>query len=203
MTVSPLGNVTIVPSGIGTTSPGFTFVGTFTYVAYRLEEPPFSLGNSAASLVFFLWVVGLASPVAGRLAERIGWRRLTLAAVGAGACGLLVTLPERLPVMVVGLALVATAMFAGYTATQLGVGDVARRDRGVATALYFSAYYGAGALGAWVPGLAWEKWGWPGVAAAGLGALTVAAGALLLLWLDGRSAKLVGLRVPEGEGGEA
>jgi YNFM family putative membrane transporter len=181
----------------------FTFVGTFTYVPYRLEEPPFSVDTSTASLVFFLWVVGLASPVAGRAAERIGWRRLTLAAVAAGACGLVVTLPERLPVMLVGLALVATAMFAGYTATQLGVGDVATSDRGTATALYFSAYYGAGALGAYVPGLAWERWGWAGVAASGLCSLAVAVAALALLRLDGREAKLVGLRVPGGEGGEA
>lgn len=181
----------------------FTFVGTFTYVAYRLGEPPFSLDTSTASLVFFLWVVGLASPVAGRLAERIGWRRLTLAAVVAGACGLVITLPDRLPVLVIGLALVATAMFGGYTATQLGVGDVAQTDRGTATALYFSAYYGAGALGAYVPGLAWETWGWGGVAASGLCALAVAALALALLRLDDREPKLVGLRVPDCEGGEA
>ena len=158
----------------------FTFVGTFTYVPYRLEEPPFSLGTSEASLVFLLWVVGLASPVAGRIAERIGWRRLTLLAVAAGACGLVVTLSARLPVVVVGLALVATAMFAGYTATQLGVGAAAQADRATATALYFSAYYGAGALGAYVPGLAWEAWGWGGVAATGLCAFATAAVALAL-----------------------
>ncbi len=77
--------------------------------------------------------------------------------------------------VVVGLALVATAMFAGYTATQLGVGDAAQADRGTATALYFSAYYGAGALGAYLPGLAWEAWGWIGVAVCGLCALATAA----------------------------
>jgi YNFM family putative membrane transporter len=71
-------------------------------------------------------------------------------------------------------------MFTGYTATQLGVGDVARADRGAASALYFSTYYGAGALGAYVPGLAWEHWGWPGVAVLGLGSLALAAAALAL-----------------------
>ncbi len=165
----------------------FTFVGTFTYVPYRLEEPPFSLSTHAASLVFLLWVVGLASPVAGRAAERFGWWRLTLAASGAGALGLVVTLPERLPLTVAGLALVATAMFAGYTATQLGVGDATQVDRGAATALYFSVYYGAGALGAYLPGLAWEAWGWAGVAVCGLGALGVATLALAAAnaeWLD-------------------
>jgi YNFM family putative membrane transporter len=169
-------------------------VGAFTFIPYRLEEAPFSLGTSAASLIYFLWVIGLASPLAGRLAERIGWRRLTLAAASLGACGLVLTLPEQLPLIVVGLACVATGMFAGYTATQLGVSEAARTDRGTATALYFSAYYCAGALGAYLPGRAWEAWGWGGVAACGLAALAVALAALVV----GRSRRVVAARVQEG-----
>jgi YNFM family putative membrane transporter len=69
-------------------------------------------------------------------------------------------------------------MFTGYTATQLGVSDVARVDRGAATALYFGIYYAGGALGAYVPGLAWQDWGWGGVAAVGLIALVIAAGGI-------------------------
>jgi MFS transporter, YNFM family, putative membrane transport protein len=178
-TARSLANPRLLAVAVAGAALFFTFVGTFTYVTYRLEEQPFALDTSTASLVFLLWVIGLASPVAGRLAERIGWRRLALAAVVAGACGLVITLPDRLPVVVVGLALVATAMFAGYTATQLGVGDAAHADRGAATALYFSAYYGAGALGAYLPGLAWEAWGWVGVATCGLAALATAVAALV------------------------
>ena len=80
-----------------------------------------------------------------------------------------------LPLLVLGLACIAAAMFTGYTATQLGVSDVARVDRGAATALYFGIYYSGGALGAYLPGLAWQEWGWGGVATAGLVALVVAA----------------------------
>ena len=88
------------------------------------------------------------------------------------------TLPDVLPLLVLGLACIAGAMFTGYTATQLGVSDVASFDRGAATALYFGIYYGGGALGAYLPGLAWQEWGWGGVAATGIGALAVAAVAL-------------------------
>lgn len=157
----------------------FTFVGTFTYVTYRLEEPPFSYSVAVASLVFLLWLTGLTGPLAGRLVDRIGWRRLALAMVALSALGVLLTLPDVLPLLVVGLACVAGAMFAGYTATQLGVSDVAPVDRGAATALYFSVYYGAGALGAYVPGLAWQAWGWIGVAATGIVALAIAATGIL------------------------
>ena len=79
------------------------------------------------------------------------------------AAGLLLTLPNVLPLLVLGLALRRSSDVLGVTATQLGVGDVARVDRGAATALYFSIYYARGALGAYVPGLAWQAWGWGGV----------------------------------------
>jgi YNFM family putative membrane transporter len=169
-----LRNVRLIGVAIGAGALFFTFVGAFTYITYRLEEPPFSYSAAAASLVFSLWLVGLGGPMAGRLAERIGWRRLAFGTIALSASGLLLTLSDVLPVLVLGLALVAAAMFAGVTAAQLGVGDVARVDRGAATALYFSIYYGSGALGAYVPGLAWQTWGWGGVAAVGLAALAVA-----------------------------
>ena len=156
----------------------FTFVGTFTYITFRLEEPPFSLDDTTASLVFGLWVIGVFGPAIGRLAQRTGWRRLAAVSLLLAAVGVSFTVIESIVPVVLGLACLATAMFAGYTATQLGVGDVARTDRGSASALYFSAYYGSGALGAYVPGLAWESWGWSGVTALGFSALGLAAAGL-------------------------
>jgi hypothetical protein len=70
-------------------------------------------------------------------------------------------------------------MFSGVTALQLGIGAAAPVDRGAASAVYFSVYYGAGALGGYVPGLAWQAWHWPGVAGAGLAAAAVAGASLL------------------------
>jgi MFS transporter, YNFM family, putative membrane transport protein len=170
-----LKNPRLLGVSIGGAALFFTFVGSFTFVTYRLEEPPFSYSLGAASLIFLLWLTGLAGPLAGRVADRVGWRRLALGTVLLSATGLLLTLSDVLPLLVLGLACVAGAMFTGYTATQLGVSDVARIDRGAATALYFGIYYTGGALGAYLPGLAWQEWGWGGVAATGLVALAVAA----------------------------
>ena len=180
-----LRNPRLLGVSIGGSALFFTFVGTFTYVTYRLEEPPFSYSVAAASLVFLLWVTGLLSPLAGRVADRVGWRRLALGAVFLCAAGVLLTLPDVLPLLVVGLACIAGAVFAGYTATQLGVSDVARFDRGAATALYFGIYYAGGALGAYLPGLAWQEWGWEGVTTAGFVALAIAAVALAAISLGG------------------
>jgi YNFM family putative membrane transporter len=156
----------------------FTFVGTFSYVTYRLEQPPFDYGTIAGSLVFCLWVVGASGPYVGRLADRVGWRRVALGAIALALCGLLLAFPDSLALIVIGLALVTLAMFSGATAAQLGVVGSTDTDRGTASALYFSAYYTTGALGGYLPGLAWEAWEWPGVALLGLGVLAAAGLAL-------------------------
>jgi MFS transporter, YNFM family, putative membrane transport protein len=157
----------------------FTFVGTFSYAVFRLQRQPFGYGTAVSSLIFLLWAFGVAGPRAGRLAERIGWRRTAFLCVACIGTGLVLTLPDLLPTLVLGLALITVAMFSGVTALQLGIGAAAPVDRGAASAVYFSVYYGSGALGGYLPGLAWQAWHWTGVAGAGLAAAAVAGASLL------------------------
>jgi MFS transporter, YNFM family, putative membrane transport protein len=158
----------------------FTFVGTFSYVVFRLERPPFSFGTAAGSAVFALWLLGFLGPALGTLADRIGWRRLAFCAFATIAAGLAISLPARLPTLVLGLALVTVANWAGVTAAQLGVADASSTDRGTASALYFSIYYFTGSLGGYLPGLAWERFHWVGVASTGWIAVAAAATVLAL-----------------------
>ncbi len=123
----------------------------------------------------------------------MGWRPAALAALACSAAGLLVSLPALLPTLVVGLGLMTLAMFGGATALQLGVLAAATEDRGAASALYFTCYYGCAAAGAYLPGLAWQAWRWDGVAACGLAALGVAA---TLLQLQGYGEFETGWRSP-------
>jgi predicted MFS family arabinose efflux permease len=90
------------------------------------------------------------------------------------------SLPATFPTLIVGLAMVIAGMFGGVTAAQLGVAEVTEANRGVGTAIYFTAYYVAGALAGFVPGLAWQAWRWPGVAALAAGALCIGLAAALL-----------------------
>jgi YNFM family putative membrane transporter len=143
----------------------FGFVGSFTYIAYRLEASPFGYGQTAVSVLFVLWVLGAAGPTAGRLADRVGWRRVAAWAGALALAGLALSLTHWLAAIVAGLGLVTLAMFSAVPAAQLGLSEAADADRGVASALYFTVYYVAGALASWLPGLAWEAWGWPGVVA--------------------------------------
>ncbi len=159
----------------------FTFVSTYSYATFRLREEPFDWGTSTTSLVFSLWALGMLSPPAGRLADRLGWWRVSALGLLCSASGVLLSLPATVVTLLPALALVISGVFVGVTAAQLGVSEAGEVDRGAASAVYFTLYYVAGAVAGFLPGLAWEAWGWPGVAFVALGVLTVGLSALLAL----------------------
>jgi MFS transporter, YNFM family, putative membrane transport protein len=158
----------------------FAFMGAFSYIEFRLERPPFALSPGASGLVFLVWVMGAAGPAAGRQADRRGWHAVALGGLGLAAAGVGLSLVDVLPLALAGLALITLGNFSGVTAAQLGVAGATEQDRGLASALYFSSYYVAGALGSYLPGLAFERWEWPGVAGLALGAYAIGAVAIAL-----------------------
>ena len=152
----------------------FVFVGTFSYVTYRFEQPPFGYGPVASSAVFGLWILGFTTPIVGRIVDRVGWKRVAGGAAALSAVGLVVTLPSQIVGVVIGLAALALGNFAGVMAAQIGVSEASKVDRGAASAVFFSLYYASGALGGYLPGLAWQAWRWNGVALVGIGVLALA-----------------------------
>jgi YNFM family putative membrane transporter len=161
-----------VLTATGTGAGAFlAFVGVFSYVTFRLEAPPFDWTDTASGLVFVLWVLGGLGPVAGRFTDRFGWRAVALAMLSCVAVGVLLSLADSLVTLIPALALITAGMFCGVTAAQIGIATASESDRGTATAIYFSAYYAAGALGGYLPGLAWEAWSWPGVVGVALAGL--------------------------------
>lgn len=159
----------------------FTYAATFTYVAFRLESPQFGLSTRAAGLVFAVWVVGILAPLIGRHAVRVGPARLLPACALVGLVGCALERSGALPVLVLGLALTALALFATLTLCQLLVPRSVAHNRGVAATIYLTGYYGAAAVGAFLPGEAWAAWGWDGILAVAATALTVALVAGLLV----------------------
>ena len=109
-------------------------MGVFSYVDFRLERAPFNLSPAVIGLVFVLWVMGAAGPLAGRLAGRVGWRPVSAVALAIAAGGLTLSLVDALAVVVAGLALVTLGNFSCVTAAQLGVAGATDRDRGIASA---------------------------------------------------------------------
>ena len=104
---------------------------------------------------------------------------MALGGLGLAAAGVGLSLVDLLPLVLLGLALITLGNFSGVTAAQLGVADSTEQDRGLASALYFSSYYIAGALGCYLPGLAFERWEWPGVAGLALASYAVGIAAVI------------------------
>ena len=184
----PIANRRVVAATLTGPSLFFVFVGVFSYIGFRLEAAPFNLSPTAASLVFGLRVVGAIAPVAGRVAEHVGWARVALLGVTCAAIGVGLTVPDVLVTTVIGLMFVTVGMFTVVTAAPIGVGGAQGVRPGAASALYYSVYYTAGALGAFLPGLAWQAVGWIGVSLVVGGVLAIAAAGAWLGQVERRRA---------------
>jgi YNFM family putative membrane transporter len=160
----------------------FGFIAVFTYLPYRLAAAPFRLSTDAISSAYLVYLAGIVvSPLAGRLAARVAPERLMLVGLAISAVGVAVTLADSLSVLVAGLLVLVVGMFTAQALGPSWVNEAATQAKGGANALYLAFYYAGGTLGSWLPGLAWERWGWPGVAAssaAAIGAGAVAVGTL-------------------------
>jgi YNFM family putative membrane transporter len=162
----------------------FGFLGIFTYLPYRLTAAPFSLGTGAVSTIYLVYVAGMiASPAAGKLSETIGQARLMQIGLAIAAAGALLSLAEALSAIVVALVVLCAGMFVGQAVAPSYVNQAAREAKGGASALYLGFYYLGATLGSVLPGLAWQRWRWPGVVASAVAAF--AAGFAAITWLRG------------------
>ncbi|MGW0602916.1 MFS transporter [Streptomyces sp. NPDC002640] len=167
------------------------FGGVYTVIGYRLTQEPFSLPQGVVGSIFLVYLVGtVAASGSGRLVGRFG-RRGTLYLSGAlTAAGLLVSLSDRLLLVLLGLVLVTGGFFAGHSAASSAVSGTARHGRAQAAALYQSAYYIGSSVGSTVGAVAFHAAGWGGTVAVGLLAVAGVAGITLLGTLAARRTAL-------------
>jgi YNFM family putative membrane transporter len=169
---------------IGACSVG-AFVAVFNALGFRLTSAPFDLGLGAAGLVFLVYPIGtVGSMIAGRLADRFSRRGVVPIGCLIAIAGVLLTLPDRLPVVVLGLSVMTAGFFAvhgvasGWVPTRAHAGGVAA---GQAASLYLFAYYLGSSVFGSLTGPAWTAAGWPGVVLLAGGLLLVTG--LLAVWL--------------------
>jgi MFS transporter, YNFM family, putative membrane transport protein len=148
------------------------FVTTYNYIGFRLEAPPFSLTPTAIGLVYCIYLVGtVASALMGQLASHYGRRRVIGFALAFMPIGVLMTLPNSLPLTIIGVGAITIGFFGGHSIASSWVGLRAETARAQASALYLFFYYAgssvAGSVGGWV----FTFGAWPGEAAF-LGALS-------------------------------
>jgi YNFM family putative membrane transporter len=142
------------------------FVTTYNYIGFRLGEPPFSLSQATIGLVFVIYLVGaVASPTIGELAGRYGRRRVIGPAIVLMPLGVLATLPDSLPLTILGVGLVTAGFFGGHSIASSWVGLRVETARAQASALYLFFYYAGSSLAGTIGGSVFARGGWPAVAA--------------------------------------
>lgn len=157
----------------------FAFIGTFTYVNFRLVDlgvAPMMLG-----LVYLVFLPSmLTTPLAGRVAASLGAHRGIVVTLGLAVIGLLALLSTYLAVVLAGLALAAVGTFLAQAIATGLVGRRAVTDKAGASGIYLACYYGGGLIGSLVIGQVYDHVGWIATVAALIAAL---GGAMLLIGL--------------------
>jgi len=160
----------------------FAFIGVFTYLPYYLTADPFRLSTALVSSVYLVYVAGVFTSIAiGRIAHRKGSRPVMAAGFLIAIAAVLSTLPHSLPAIIAALVVLCVGMFTVQSTAPAFVNANARGGKGAAGSLYVTFYYVGASLGSVLPGYAFQVWGWPGVAAACIGALLV--GLVADVWL--------------------
>lgn len=151
------------------------FVTSFNYVTYRLVEPPFSLSQFLVGLVFLIYLVGIpGSTIVGALLGRFHTATLLLTMLALMLVAYATTLPDVLPLVLAGLAMLSFGFFSAHSLASGWVSRRAARNRALAASLYLFFYYqGSGVVG-YFGGFVWADAGWSGVVAL-TGAMVVAA----------------------------
>jgi len=143
------------------------FVSVYNVIGFRLTSAPFGLGAGAAGAVFLVYPLGtLSSALAGRLADRHGRRSVMPFGCALTAIGLLLTLPDRLPFVIAGLAVMTAGFFvvhgvaSGWVPVRAHLGGI---PAGQAASLYLVAYYAGSSVFGSLSGAAWTLGAWPAV----------------------------------------
>ncbi|CAM3180837.1 MFS transporter [Vibrio neptunius] len=145
------------------------FVNLYSVMGFRLVEAPHSLPIGLTSLIFLCYLPGTLSskltsvwnryhqPISGMVCGTI----LSL-------IGMVVAYVDRIPFMIIGLALISFGAFFTHTLAYAWVSQKVNQAKATATALYLVHYYVGGSLGGFFLIYCWQHGGWAYVIAGGM-----------------------------------
>lgn len=139
-----------------------SFVALYNAAGFRLTGEPLNLSPAIASLVFVSYALGsVSSATANRLSARIGRRQALVGVLLLTAVGALLTIPDSLPLIVVGFLVLTTAFFAAHSiANSWAAAEAPENARGQVGGLYMLMYYLGSSVGGGVGSVVYGKAGW-------------------------------------------
>ncbi|MFD2264434.1 MFS transporter [Lacibacterium aquatile] len=143
------------------------FTSFWGILAFRLAEPDLNLGADIAGLFGVIGAVGiLAAPMAGRLADRIGSRRIILAGATLSLLSWLIFgLWPSLIGLIVGVVLLDFGIQAALISNQHMVYQLKPEARSRLNTLFMGVMFLGGAAGSGLAVVAWHSGGWSAVSA--------------------------------------
>jgi predicted MFS family arabinose efflux permease len=153
------------------------FSAFWTTAAFLLSGPPYQYSAKIIGLFGLVAVSGvIASPVAGRLADR-GWTRFQTAAFLF--CTLMSWLPiafgaHHLAWLILGIILMDFGVHGMQITNQSEIYRLNAAARSRLTTAYMTTYFIGGAVGSQTGAMMYERFGWNGVCWAGAGFVMVA-----------------------------
>lgn len=140
----------------------FNFIATFTYISFRLAQPPYSLSATWLGAIFVVYLVGSAvAPMTGYAVGRFGRRTVMIVTIGLWGIGTALTLFDPLWIIVLGLTLCAGCGLLCQAVSTGYVTITAQAGRSSAVGLYVTSFYLGGSFGGAIGGFAWIVGGWP------------------------------------------
>jgi len=138
----------------------------YAYGDFYLADKPFYLGPAALAMIFAVYLVGAAvTPVAGRILDRVGYRRGLDGSCRYSRNGHAADLIHYVPLLSAGWPLRQPACSSARQRHPAMLAKAAEIAGSSATGLYVAFYYFGGFAGSILPGFFWKQTGWSGCVA--------------------------------------
>ncbi|MFC4082379.1 MFS transporter [Amycolatopsis samaneae] len=139
-----------------------SFVALYNAAGFRLTGEPLDLSPAIASLVFLAYAMGsVSSAAAGRLVARVGRTRALIGSLLLTLAGAALTLPDSLPLVVLGFVILTAAFFSAHAvANGWAAAEAPDGSRGQVSGLYTLSYYLGSSVGGAIGGYVYGHAGW-------------------------------------------